>query len=132
METKETDSCCGALELRGLSANPKDDLRELWDDFYEEPYDNGHPEDRSQEAVLNDTYVLVMFSDIVKGQTRGRSNGMKLAHYIRTHQLGEIVESPIRNNPQTSNPIRLWVWAPSRRGMARMFGPKPTRSRVKK
>lgn len=54
------------------------------------------------------SYAFILFSDndIYK-------NGIALASYIQKHGLGQIVESAeVKINPNSSNPIRVWTWAP--------------------
>lgn len=69
----------------------------------------------------NQYYCQVLFSDIVRYGRRGlyrKTGGTRLAEYIKTHGLGEIISTRPRKNPNTGNTIQSWLWNPPTRSTA--------------
>lgn len=55
--------------------------------------------------------AFVIFSDIDRGYTKS-SGGDALCKYIKDNNLGSIIETEPRMNPNTGNSIKVWVWSP--------------------
>lgn len=63
---------------------------------------------KSDRAVRE---AFVLFSDLYN--TVGPSPGQKVAEFIKNNpELGSIVETPARVNPNTDNWVIAWLWAP--------------------
>lgn len=71
-----------------------------------------------EERGSSDKYIkeaFVVFSDIAYTggyAYRNTFGGHKLAKHIKDNKIGEIMESPIRINPNTGNHIQAWIWMP--------------------
>jgi len=53
-------------------------------------------------------YGHIWFSD-----ADANGNGQRLEQEILSHNLGAIVRSPSRKNPNTGNPITGYIWSPN-------------------
>lgn len=55
--------------------------------------------------------AFVVFSDVDRhpADTKG---GNALCRYIKENNLGEILETSPRMNPNTGNQIKMWIWSP--------------------
>lgn len=98
---------CGAIQLYRLSNYYNIERGRL----REEPIEI---EDLVQEVKNSKEFMkfgfkkipFVIFSDnIIKSKA-----GISLAKYITDKKLGEITESPVRNNPGHDGAIRIWIW----------------------
>lgn len=52
--------------------------------------------------------AFIIFTD-----TKESGAGDKLAKFIEKNKLGTIISTKYRQNPNTSNLIKVWVWAPN-------------------
>lgn len=86
-------SCCGVREFDCV--DDYDDPLQLLLRFCVEENVDGN--------FLN--YAFVVFTDRVNSK-----RGQKLANYIVKNNLGRIVESRAKINPNTSNKIKVWIW----------------------
>lgn len=83
--------CCGIKELA---------------DIYTE---DGHPE-KMVKLVNTESLAFVVFSDINDGDDRNFEAGEALAAYIAEHNLGTVVAAGQRENPNSGNQLRAWLW----------------------
>ena len=86
---------CGVSALWGLTKTPKELV-----DIVLYDRNKGYGYKNYKEA-------FVVFSDKTSS-----SRGQDLADYIRQNNLGAIIESEERVNPNTGNIIKVWVWSP--------------------
>lgn len=84
-------SCCGVHEIEALERTAKESLLEIC----EEKYGWG----ASQQA-------FILFTDITTS-VRGR----KLSKYITDNNLGDIIKTASKVNPNSGNRVTVWVWA---------------------
>jgi hypothetical protein len=73
---------------------------------------------------LEDAALLpfVIFSDVYRTGQKSRSPGQKLAEYIEQNpQLGVIRRSSVLKNPNTDNPIAIWVWEVAWKGVVDLY-----------
>ena len=95
-------SCCGMRELDGVSNNaPIGLLQKMCGDLCDSYYSE-------ENTKLNSNFAFIVFSDTFH---RGKHSGRRFAGYIRRYKLGNVVESPIRVNPNTGHKLRVWTWA---------------------
>jgi len=94
-------SSCGMVELHTLSVPTKNLL----------------------EEVNRTRYALVVFSD-----SEGRGNGNRLYADIVDHELGRVVRTDAKRNPNTGNDIRAFAWSPDYAALKAYLTPrKPAR-----
>lgn len=89
--------CCGIREMDGLLDSSKETVQEFCSDIDSDSSYNGRPWPRFRYAI---------FSDIGPKHTRGNP----LASYIRRHKLGKVVSTNWNVNPNSDNPLKVWVW----------------------
>ena len=105
MTDLRSTACCGMRELHGLNFrnwNPVTRTSDL------------SPADQLVRVVSRDCfdrdtnpYCMVLFTDIV---SKYHQQGTLLANYIYDNELGDIIETPVKTNPNTNNSIRAWIW----------------------
>lgn len=61
------------------------------------------------DALRPHNYPCAMF---VFSDAEINGGGLNVAKYIRDHNLGDLVKSPVRRNPNSRNLIRTWIWCP--------------------
>lgn len=71
--------------------------------------------------------AFIIFSDTTFSSTIQQFSGHTLAKYIRDNNLGQLWESPVRRNPNSGNPIVLWVWMPVDKDPTKPILPAVTR-----
>lgn len=113
MPVDYTNISCGVLQLHGLHE--------------QNLLPNGTMVPRPWEEVLNPLTTgsgcaFVIFSDHDRGvyesaeeaekNTGRRHTGRYLAEFIREKELGNLIETEQRVNPNSGNHIRMWVWSP--------------------
>lgn len=98
----ETLQCCGIGEIAGIQ-DEQDDYEEGCDVF------------PTPIKILSDfkgrmpyRYPVVIFSVNNDG---GRTQGDRLARYIRKHKLGRVTATAWGLNPNSSCKIRVFTWA---------------------
>jgi|SRR5690606_4900236 len=117
MAVTDTNMSCGVAEFTSLynsGPDPKNLIENVWVYMSEE------------EGVK---LPFVLFSDTSKLRTHhnlnrwngefekynhnnnGKSMGTVLAAYIKEEQLGTIVTTKSRRNPNTGHSIRIWIWS---------------------
>ena len=88
-----THISCGVQQLSGLDDSPEYTLRSAF-----RPYPLGR-------------VAHVVFSDAFESYGRKRTcNGINLAKFIVDNELGTVVRSPGKRNPNSSNRIVVWIW----------------------
>lgn len=123
--------CCGVMELHGISwtGTAEDTIRAFAYNFSS----NANKWDkkvsgRFYRTRLNAFYILTA---VVENRYGAKSTyGQDLVAYIKEHKLGEIVESPVRKNPNSKNNVQVWVWAPSRDGLANWWKARMTAQKL--
>lgn len=83
----ESTECCGIYELHSLNEKPVNAIAVVLEN-------------------INRDYPMIIFHDVVD------SNGDKLCRFIRRHKLGKVQQSLTKQNPNTNNLIRMWIWYP--------------------
>ena len=89
-------TCCGVREYHGIRCTPQKIVEEVFDEL----------------LVDDDKFAFVLFTDI-----RDTKRGLKLARFINQHNLGEVVSSRKKVNPNTDNPLKMWTWTPNQRSL---------------
>lgn len=51
--------------------------------------------------------------------------GQALADFIVENKLGEVVASPGRVNPLSSNVVKIWIWSPDWTALLKQYGRQP-------
>lgn len=88
---------CGTSILTGLrNTSPKDIVYKV----LTQRHPNDYKKVREAFAIFSDT------------DHKGVFGGNALCSYIRENKLGDIVELGPRQNPNTGNMIKIWIWAP--------------------
>lgn len=104
----QTTASCGMVQLHVLTSNCEQIVRKaLFPEHRMVAADAPVPGSGVPRHAKPIFYPLVMFSD-----AEHYARGEKLSKFIKDNDLGEIVESPVRVNPNTLNKIRTWIWAP--------------------
>jgi len=88
--------CCGINEIDGIDDDPKDILEEVCYEYF----------DREHRCAF------YFFSDI-----QDKKNGIQLKNFILKNNLGKITPSPTRINPNSSNSLRMWIWAINKKNL---------------
>ena len=57
--------------------------------------------------------AFLIFTDNVSESIAGKN----LAKFIEEHELGIIVKTRQRKNPNTGNSVKVWVWSPNERNL---------------
>lgn len=117
MDIQET-SCCGLLEINGLSYSSRDNIRDFLDCLNNNVYSGRDEEEclfdhirslNKAHSYKSPPYLeFFIFTDNVK---RGR--GRRLYNYIKKHDLGYVTQSKSGVNPNSRNVIRIWIWKPN-------------------
>lgn len=97
--------CCGVKELTELSGtrDPAAALMTMLN--YLGRHEYGGPGSRT---ILHFPAAHIIFT----GVTKTRSNyGERFANFIRENNLGEVIESVVKRNPNSGNPLKVWVWS---------------------
>ena len=89
-------TCCGVREYHGIRHTPQKIVEEVFDEL----------------LVDDDKFAFVLFTDI-----RDTKRGLKLARFINQHNLGQVVSSRKKVNPNTANPLKMWTWTPNQRSL---------------
>ncbi len=89
MSVYSSDISCGVRELEDLREKPEESIAEV----------------AIERIERGGRFVFVMFSDTIP-----RGNGTRIAKYIIKNGLGDIIETRVRENPNTGRRIRVWVW----------------------
>lgn len=62
----------------------------------------------------DEKYPFVIFTAMVEdedGEKIDPPYGENFAAYLREHSLGEVLETPVRFNPNSGNKIKAWIWS---------------------
>lgn len=100
--------CCAVLELKDISTHPtpeaiiNDAIKQLQDDtigwYHKKPF-------------ITFTGVITRYK-ADHASNRPDNYGLDLANYIKTHNLGEIIDSIPAKANWSKNVIQMWVWIP--------------------
>lgn len=116
---ENTWASCGVSVLSGLATDPAIVVNQIL------------KERQCADRHIKEAFVV--FSDVdyperrkQKGDTPPNTavGGQRLADYIRDKGLGKIMESSTRTNPNTGNPIKLWVWEPPHEDIKQKYMPR--------
>lgn len=116
---ENTWASCGVSVLSGLATDPAIVVDQILKER--------NPCDRHIKEAF------VVFSDVDYPERRRMQGdnppnmvvgGQRLADYIRDKGLGKIMESSTRTNPNTGNPIKLWVWEPPHEDVKQKYMPR--------
>jgi hypothetical protein len=93
-------SCCGLREISGLSYHntPGEAMREF-------------ALGATRLNYVRSGRVLVCSHVIFSAADGANDYGDKFAAYIRRHKLGTIAISRRLTNPNSGNPLKVWVWS---------------------
>lgn len=89
VNVEQTRGCCGNDEIYNLQRDPTENVLKVAFQRYEE----------------ENKAAFYTFADVV-----GFKNGSRLAKFIVKNNLGQIVETRSKRNPNTDNRIRVWIW----------------------
>lgn len=114
------NSCCGVMEIDGVSLNtPKEVLLSLLD-WEHEDYDY------NTEKLLGNSRNVV-FTDVAQ-MRRNKQSGWGFAKFITENKLGTITgPSPGATNPGTRNKVHVWVWTPNVKAIEAWFAAEQKR-----
>lgn len=56
--------------------------------------------------------------------------GKRLAAYIRKHKLGSVTGGSVHRNPNSGNPLRVWLWALDREAIRKWYNARKSKPRV--
>ena len=88
-------SCCGVLEYDGVEGKaPERILLEISNNWW----------GNANEARS----AFIIFTDVVWDEY-----GENLHSYIVKNKLGAVVKTRKKENPNTDNEIKVWVWSPN-------------------
>ena len=119
MPTLTAMGCCGLRELYigwdyaslDQRTTPVDAVKFLCQQFSGRKMNT---RTREFKATLNLSMCQVVFTQNTKAKdaedTSALNYGVRLATYITKHKLGSVVQSETAKNPNTSNPITVFVW----------------------
>lgn len=103
----EEMKCCGIWELSGLQSSTKGELESDFKTFINENmYDSG---EYQGPAVL-------IFST-----TQQSTNGDDLKKLIEKHQLGDVMRSRPRRNPNTENMLTVFTWGINKKNLRKYW-----------
>lgn len=99
MELQSYLDCCGLREMSGIAAPAGTILKQ----FGSYCYNDG--------VGVAFRYEDAKFRHVIFSQAGARSTyGVKLAAFITRHKLGTVVASPTKINPNSGNPLKVWIW----------------------
>lgn len=105
MELFKLKGCCGVRELHGLSeySTPERAMAQL-----------GQLLGLKAIMVFNDQEHVagqnVNWRHLLFGQNRTNTYGDRFRAYILEHKLGTVVETDTQVNPNSGNPLKIFVW----------------------
>lgn len=94
-------SCCGVKEITEVDAPPKAIINGIVDDIFGE---NGMD------------CAFLIFTDALR-----EGNGRKFKNYILKNELGTVIESGRKENPNSGNNIRVWIWTPDMKKLKEIY-----------
>lgn len=99
MEINDQLDCCGLREMSGIYyGTPQSTIMEFADNSY-------------QDYDLISRYENANFRHVIFSQAGSKATyGRKLAAFITKHRLGTVVSSLTKVNPNTGNPLKVWIW----------------------
>lgn len=100
-------ACCGLDEIDGIDDTPKNVLVSVCEDKYP---DREWAEDGDQ---IGQEQAFILFTDNVSDN----NYGVNLAKYIKKNKLGTFTATRARENPNTGNMVRVWVWSPNEKNL---------------
>lgn len=92
---------CGVRQGYEIAYDPLDSAFEIGMANY------GEPTKLVLDYVVAPYFAMLLFSDIANDR------GERLAKFLLDEKLGVVVESPIAENPNTSNKIKTWIFLPN-------------------
>ena len=103
--------CCGVKELYPLQNTPEETFKDI---FY--PRDEFEME--SAGTLYKDYWGWLerdrkYFPHVIFHDYDRRGCGLDFAGYIRKNSLGEILVTEARQNPNSGNMVRVFVWSPN-------------------
>lgn len=87
MASLSKTTCCGVKELHELS---------------------GDVTDLVSLSLSSQTYPHFLITD-----NKSNKRGEKVADLIRKNELGNLIETPYKKNPNSGNQVRAWLFTPS-------------------
>lgn len=89
--TLDETKCCGVKEIDGLSYTdtPQEALKDVWDSYHNRG---------------NDCRFMI-FTGVTN-----EKYGQKFRNLIIKEKLGKVIETESKVNPNSDNPIKVWVW----------------------
>lgn len=108
-------NCCGLRELSNLSGSYSP--REAMQNFLQVACPRGG---RYSWNTGKHTYVNELrFSHVIFSEAKNGSGnyGERFAAYIRRNNLGDVVASGRRVNPNSGNQVKCWVWTLNKRAL---------------
>lgn len=90
-------ACCGTCEINGIKDNtPQYVIGAMHQYLF---FTNG------KEVSWRNRRVFAYFTD-----NRDKKFGNALEKYIKKESLGAIIKTQTRINPNSKNPLKVWVW----------------------
>lgn len=90
-------TCCGLMELYGLSDNTPGNLVLIVANHRFEQANYGNKDEYG--------YCFVLFTDVSE-----KDYGPGLVKYIKKNKLGKVIQTSSKRNPNTGHRIRAWIW----------------------
>jgi hypothetical protein len=94
VEILDANGCCGVREFHGISQGTPTQIIKDFATLAEDPYND------------SDNFAHVFFTQAGKRTTYGT----RLAEYIKRLDLGSVVSTPVETNPNSGNPLKMFVW----------------------
>lgn len=95
--------CCGVREMAQIGGDtPEQSVMSLAEHRF--------------EAYDHDGYAFAIFTAACK-----ETYGEKLAAYIKKNRLGAVKKSTWKDNPNTDNPVRVYIWELAQTNLKRWF-----------
>lgn len=122
-------ACCAVEEIDGLANwdDPKDAMTDLCERMLKDA--DGYDERvyRNKQSGPNDLIVpgFITFTAVVGYTDKAEKHtyGPKFAAFIKRHNLGTVVESPVRVNRMNhpTHKVKVYVWATSLDGLTKWW-----------
>jgi len=108
--------CCGMRELSSLSAHNGNSEKALLS-FGESTYFFRREKVIAKDGfnlerrVVDDPQVKFRYAIFTQAGRDQAGYGFKFAAFIRENRLGDVLETPFYNNPNSGNDVKVWIWA---------------------
>lgn len=98
--------CCGVKEITGLSTenSAPGAMRSLAKLTWGATVTGGRPGERIPSPYERFRYLI--FTQALDANRYG----INFAAFIRKYELGEVIETDFNVNPNSGNPVKVWVW----------------------